>query len=99
VFATAIHFHPSLIFGGKARRLPLERSLVSYSVQAPEGFELDELKQGILTITVPLTSYLESAVDNCQFLFLFAKQTNPNQSNNGITVPLTSCLTGLESAA
>ncbi len=41
-----------------------------------------EYKRG--SITVPLTSCLtdlESAVKQLTFMFLFVKQTNPNQSN------------------
>ncbi len=59
---------------------------LSLSVSQCQGLRLDS-NQGILkgeSITVPLTSCLtdlESAVWNCNFLFLFAIQTNPNQSN------------------
>ncbi len=30
MFANAIHYHPRLIFGGKARSLPLEQNPVAY---------------------------------------------------------------------
>jgi hypothetical protein len=38
LFATAIHFHPSLLYVGKARSLPLEKSPVRGSTQV--GFSI-----------------------------------------------------------